>query len=186
MELGHMEALQILLQLQHIPVVVGDDVVGIVGPADLILVVHPAGAGGAEVHGHPEEGLQEGVGPEIFPAVEAPPQVLLDPSGPGVPAEARERSVDIHLIPGDLLDQHRGTDDLQVVGRPDPGVGVLLLRGAGQFHISLRQLSDDLLILHGTTSCFYHYSMVFSWVQGTLCRKRIDKKRRRRYTYHIF
>lgn len=99
--------------------------------------------------GDSQEWVQKRIRPEVFPPVDAAAEVLLHPAGSGVLAAADEFSVNIHLIPGNLIDQHRRPHDFQVVGSLHSCVHFLLLRGAGKFHIFLCQFTNDLLIGHG-------------------------------------
>ena len=66
--------------------------------------------------GDSQEWVQKRIRPEVFPPVDAAAEVLLHPAGSGVLAAADEFSVNIHLIPGNLIDQHRRPHDFQVVG----------------------------------------------------------------------
>ena len=161
-----LQIFQVLFLRQHVVVAVGNDVVFRIRPQDILFdPLFHAVAGGIVSHPHPEEGIENGVGVKILPAVQGLPEIQLHGSGSGILAQAGQLVVDIDLVPGDLVNQHRRPDELQVVGVPHPLIHFLLFVRQGHFHVLFGQFPDDFLVglIHGSTSGLSDFSQ---WLPG--------------------
>ena len=113
-----------------------DDVAGRVGPGH-VDVLDDAEIGAVEGQRAGQIVADDHVARHVPPLVERPPQVALLVPRPGMLGRERQLAVDVHLVPGDLVDPDHRPLGLQVVELPpEPGLFLMDRQGRDLGHLA--------------------------------------------------
>jgi len=162
-DLGHTNLLEIFLALQLVDVVVSDDVIGRIEHGTILDRAY-AQVRAVDLLRDFNPRIDDHVDPHVVPGVECPAQVRLEPLTERVLGPQGELVVDVHLVPGDLINQHHGAFGSQAVERL-PEVDRLLLDGKRcDLGDALPQLSQN-----GYVACRSTHSTSWAiWADGHL------------------